>query len=279
MPELPEVETIRLSLAKNIVGKTIKSIQVLSPKQFVGDVDSIVRQNIVSIDRKGKVMAIKLSNNLYLSIHLKMSGQILFSKNVDHAVYGHPVAKANTSTMPGKTTRIIIEFADNSAIFFNDLRKFGWIKLGNKPEEPMGPDVLSADFTVNHLKKVLSSSRKPIKVLLLDQDKIAGIGNIYANDSLWEAKINPLRVANTLNDVEVGELYKGILTIIHEGIKYKGSSSADEAYVLPDASKGGYQHHRRVYHRTGLPCLRDGHKIMRVRQAGRSSFFCPHCQK
>jgi formamidopyrimidine-DNA glycosylase len=182
--------------------------------------------------------------------------------------------------MPANVTRVIIEFKDNSALYFNDLRKFGWVKVTNEMEKTDSVDVLDSQFTFDYFKKSVSGSRKPIKVLLLDQDKITGIGNIYDNDALWEAEIHPERKANTLTETELKNVYEGINKVIAEGIKYKGSSAQDEMYLLPNSEPGQYQHHFKVYHREGKECLRiDGGVIQRIKQGGRSSFFCPVCQR
>src|SRR5258708_2289994 len=148
MPELPEVETIRLSLQKKIVGKIITHINVLEKKQFFGDYQKIIGKKIVSLERTGKVLSFKLSGGLFLNIHLKMSGQILLSVN----------------QTPAKTTRIIIEFTDQMTLFFNDQRKFGWLKLTAQPEIPKGIDILSPAFTKQYLKKITQASKKPIKI-------------------------------------------------------------------------------------------------------------------
>lgn len=279
MPELPEVESIRLSLEKDLVGKTISTLTILEPKQFVGDKNLMIGQTITSVERKGKVISIGLSNHYYVSIHLKLSGQLLYGDNKDKSIFKNIIPRANSTTLPSSTTRIVIGFSDNSALFFNDLRKFGWIKLGKNPEYPTAVDILSSDFTMEYLQKIVNKSGKPIKVLLMEQDKLAGIGNIYANDSLWEAKINPLRKANTLTEEEITLLYASIKKIIAESLRLKGSSAKDELYVLPDSSKGEYQNHFKVYHRDGKRCLRDNTLVVRITQAGRGTFYCPTCQK
>jgi len=275
MPELPEVETVRLSLQKNLPGKIIESVDIRVPKMFIGDVDKLIGKKITALTRKGKVLTIKVGQS-YLSIHLKMTGQLLYSKDKDHSVFSKEIPRAGTNKMPAKSTRIILYFTDNSALYFNDLRKFGWMRLLDHPEVKQSVDLLSKDFTLSYFSKSIKYSRKPIKNLLLEQDKFTGIGNIYANDSLWKARIHPLRKANTLSDVEIGELYKAIKVIIAEALKYKGSS--DETYIIPDNTRGGYQNHFKVYRRTGLPCPRCGTPIRRIKHGGRSSFYCPKCQ-
>ena len=278
MPELPEVETIKRELKPDIIGKTISDIEILSPKNFVGQKEQAIGKKITGIERFGKVLVIELSNKKYLSVHFKLSGQMLYAKSVKKAVFKNKIPFIGGNTMPGKTTRVIIKFKGGGALFFNDLRKFGWIKLTDKPEKPKGVDVLSKEFTVDYFKKVLPS-RRPIKVALMDQDKITGIGNIYANDSVFIAKIHPQRLANSLKNNEIDLLYLAIKKVIADGIKDQGSSGADEAFILPDGSKGRHQRHFLVYQQEGKPCRICRTIIKRVKHHGRSSFFCPNCQK
>lgn len=278
MPELPEVETIRRELKPRITGKVISEIEVLSPKNFVGKKKEAYGSKIKDVKRNGKVLVIDLNNNKYLNAHFKLSGQMLYAHDIKKAVYKNPIPFTKGNVMPANTTRIIIKFKDGAALFFNDLRKFGWIKLTDKPETPKGIDVLSKDFTAGYLTKVLSSTRKPIKVTLMDQDRITGIGNIYANDSLYLAKIHPQRISNSVKEGEIKKLYQAIIKEINAGIKDQGSSGADEAFILPDGSKGKHQRHFLVYQREGEPCSRCKTTIKRVKHNGRSSFFCPKCQ-
>lgn len=288
MPELPEIESIRLHLHPQIVGKTISSIDVLEQTMFHGDPDGVVGMQISDTSRKGKVLIMKLNlptfkpsdfaTPLYLSFHLKLSGQILFAPDNSHPVFKNQIPLANSDRMPARTTRIVIHFSDTSALYFNDMRKFGWIKLGQSPEEPSGIDALSKDFSIEYLRSKLEKTRRPIKTVLLDQTIIAGVGNIYANDALWEAQIHPERKAHSLSQQEVEALFEEIKKSIDEGLKYKGSSAKDELYVLPDSTPGQYQHHFKTYHQHGKPCRRCGTTIESMRLGGRGTFFCPQCQ-
>jgi len=287
MPELPEVETIKRNLEPNILGKTISDIKILSPKNFIGKKEDALNRKIVSVDRYGKVLVIKLIrvdhdrplHNNYLNIHFKLSGQILFSPDINHAVFKNIIPFTGGNKMPANTTRVVIKFQDGSGLFFNDLRKFGWIKISNEPLKPKGIDVLSKEFTVKYLTVILKSTKKLIKIVLMDQDKMTGIGNIYANDSLFISKIYPLRPANSLKEEEIKNLYQAILKVIKEGIKDKGSSGADEAFILPTGEKGGHQRHFLVYQREEKPCFVCKTIIKRVKHHGRGSFFCPKCQQ
>jgi formamidopyrimidine-DNA glycosylase len=277
MPELPEVETIRRFLAKDLLGKVIKKITVLEKKQFIGKPDTVIGKKIQDLYRNGKILSLKLDNNLFLNIHLKLTGQLLYSHNYQQPRFFHKIPFAIGDKMPNRTTRIIVYFADQSALYFNDLRKFGWIKVSSLPEKPKGIDVISKNFTLKQFQQIIASTKKPIKSLLMDQEKIAGLGNIYANDALFEAKIHPMIKSNSLNKDQINHLYKAVCDVIDKGLKYNGSS--DEAYILPDASEGRYQNHFQVYGREGLPCLNCQTPIKRVKHGGRSYFYCPKCQK
>jgi len=283
MPELPEVESIKKSLTPNIIGKIIKDITILSPKNFIGNKKNVINNKIVSVIRYGKVLVFKLEKldkpYNYINIHFKLSGQILYAKNVEHAIFKNIIPFTKGYKMPANTTRAIIKFTDNSGLFFNDLRKFGWIKISNKPLAPKGIDVLSKTFTVKYLTNIFKKTRKPIKILLMDQDLITGIGNIYANDSLFLSHIHPQRPTNSLNKKEINLLYKAILKTIKEGVKDLGSSGADEAFILPDGSRGTHQRRFLVYQKEKEPCFFCKTPIKRIKHGGRSSFFCPNCQK
>ena len=283
MPELPEVETIKRKLKPNIVGKIISEIEILSPKNFVGNKKDVIGKKIISVDRYGKVLTLRLYKLYglykYLNIHFKLSGQILFSNNVNNAIFKNIIPFTGGNKMPANTTRVIIKFTDGSGFFFNDLRKFGWMKISDQPLKPKGIDVLDKKFTTNLLTNLTKFTKRPIKPVLMDQDLITGIGNIYANDSLFLAKIHPQRLSNSLKAQEIKLLYKSIKETISTGLKDLGSSSADEAFILPDGSRGGHQKNFLVYQREGKPCLNCKTIIKRIKHNGRSSFFCPSCQK
>lgn len=281
MPELPEVETIRRMLAEQLPGKKIQNVVVLETKQFQGNQADIIGKTVSDILRTGKILTIVLGTKekTYISIHLKLSGQILFAEKKDHETFKNIIPLANSKKLPARTTRIILQFNDGSSLFFNDMRKFGWMRVSDKPEKPKAVDVLSPIFTFEYFQNAIQNTSRAIKVVLMDQDRMAGIGNIYANDALFNAKINPTRPAKELSVDEQKALYRSILDTIMEGIHYKGSSAKDELYVLPDSEKGSYQNHFKVYHRDGDPCRICGTEIVRIKLGGRGTFFCPNCQK
>ena len=197
MPELPEVETIRLGLEKKLVGLEIKDIKLLNPKSFHGDPKLVKGQKVVSLWRKAKILGIDLTGNLTLLIHLKMSGQLVYQGKTKF-VGGHPTTDM-FDNQPNKSTRLIFTFADNSKLLFNDQRRFGWVKQFSTSEvgslkfiEGLGPEPLAKSFTWQVLKERLLSRRKaPVKVVIMDQGVVSGIGNIYACEALFLSKIHP----------------------------------------------------------------------------------------
>lgn len=284
MPELPEVETIKNFLATKIVGRKIKKIEINSPKQFIGNPKDIEGLKIKSLERTAKMILLKLEKNLSLLIHLKLTGQLVFAEIIknNQAVFKHTIPFTGGNTLPGKTTRIIL-WLNKGAVFFNDLRKFGWIKVIKNEEfriknlKEIGIEPLSTDFTVEVLQKILAKTGRAIKVVLMDQTKIAGIGNIYANEILWTAKINPQTPAKEIKNVK--ELHCATIEVLKRGLKYQGSSASDEAYIKPDGTPGSFQKYLEVYQQTGKSCPRCKTKIVRINLAGRGTFLCPKCQK
>jgi len=286
MPELPEVETIRRQLFKNIVGKKIAEVRILEKKQFIGEFDDIIGAQIVNVWRRAKLLGFGCDNKKTILIHLKLTGQLVFVADHKNAVVikmPRPLP-FGSDQLPGRTTRIIIRFADGSWLFFNDLRKFGWVKVIKSQNLKVknlgyGPEPLGREFTVEYLKRIFSKTRRTIKIVLMDQKKIAGIGNIYANEVLFEAKIDPRRTADSLDNSEIKRLCQAIVDILKEAIRLKGTSAADDAYVQPNnAAPGNYQRRLQVYQREGKECFHCGGEIVRIKQGGRSTFFCPHCQ-
>lgn len=267
MPELPEVETIRMQLEKQIVGRAIRDVVVLNPKSFQGDAMKMVGQKVTNVQRKGKMIIVDLSGTLKLLIHLKMSGQLVFGD----------------SNLESKHTRVILKF-DKGNLYFNDMRKFGWIKLASESEtemlsEKLGPEPFSKEFTQEYLYSVCQKWGRPVKLLLMDQEKVSGIGNIYANEALWCAEISPMKRARDLEIEKVQKLHKCILEVLEAGIKYGGSSAKDETFVDVYGEKGHAQEHFNVYQKQGEVCNRCGKTITKSMLGGRGTYFCPKCQE
>jgi len=269
MPELPEVETIKRYLVKKLKGRKIKDIIILNNKSFYGDKKEIVNSEILNIKRRGKILIFKLKNNLNLVFHMKMSGQLLFFESLK---------KTDTNEIV-KHSRAIFNL-DKGLLIFKDTRKFGWVKILNNEElnkelKKLGKEPLVLNF--KYLKETFSKSKRPIKVILMDQSKIAGIGNIYANEILFLAKIYPLTPANKLKDKEIKNLLLAIKKIIQKAIKLQGTSF--RSYLKPDKSIGSYQEKFLVYQRKNKKCFRCKNKINYIKVRNRGSFYCSSCQK
>ncbi|MFC1727648.1 bifunctional DNA-formamidopyrimidine glycosylase/DNA-(apurinic or apyrimidinic site) lyase [Patescibacteria group bacterium] len=277
MPELPEVETIKGDLAKLIVGKEILDISTDVPKQVQPSLKKvkkvIIGLQIKQVNRRAKILQIILSNNWALIVHLKLTGRLLFRKKNDPPDKWVHVIINLGSLVKGKKKEFQLRFSDS--------RKFGWIKLVNNQElkkinQKFGPEPL-ADLDQKTFKKILSSTRRVVKGLLLDQKKIAGIGNIYACDALFLAQIDPRRPANQLSGEEEKSLFQAIEKVLKAGIKYRGAS--DQYYLDALGHKGSYQDHFLVYGRTGKKCFGCSGKVKRIVVGGRGTFYCPVCQR
>jgi len=264
MPELPEVETICRQLKKVLAGQKIKGLQGCSLQ--VGG------KRILGVRRKAKMIIIELSGGKSLLIHLKMTGQLVYDENV----------KLKTKNEKQKYTRAIFEL-ERGRLLFNDLRKFGWIKIMQNEKlkaqnEKLPPDVVDKEFTLEYLEKILKSSGQAVKIVLMDQAKMGGIGNIYANEILFCAGIDPRRPANTCG-LQVRNLQGCIKKVINRGIKYGGSTASDENYVNARGEPGKFQEHFLVYEQEGKKCSRCKGKIIKVKLGGRGTYYCPKCQQ
>lgn len=285
MPELPEVETIRQGLNRVITGQTISSVQVRAPKLFIGDPKELTRQAIVDISRRGKILIVRLSSSILL-IHLKMTGQLIYVPTMgdqnDIIVGGHP-DKVYSLNLPHKHSHVILEL-EKGTLYFNDLRKFGWIKMFPSLEEAayefknLGPEYTWPEYSLEYLLTKLS--RRPnttVKQALLDQSLVAGVGNIYADETLFCAKIRPTRKVKDIKPSEHKKIFECIPQVFGLSLKHGGTSS--QSYVQPDGSLGSYLKFANVYKREKLPCKVCGNPIERIKIAGRSSHYCPNCQK
>ncbi len=306
MPELPEVETIKRGLSTLIVRKVVKSVDFDTPKSFPNaptDVKKfLIGSEILATRRRAKVLLIDLSSDYSFMIHLKMTGQLVYEgKQVESLVTsrqssvktsdkperfgaGHP-SDSLIGQLPDKSTRVMVQFSDGSQLFFNDQRKFGWVKLlpTNMIEEvpfmhKLGPEPLSDDFSpLLFAERFKRRARTNIKAALLDQTVIAGVGNIYADESLWGAKIHPASIVGTLTGGRLEKLYEELRFVLNLSIEKGGST--DKNYVNAEGKKGSYIDFARVFRRQGLPCSRCGTPIIKIRVAGRGTHLCPKCQK
>ena len=288
MPELPEVETVKRGLLKLIVGRKIVAVKSDNPKSFPNSSNDIaaflIDSKIIDVRRRAKVLMIDLSTNYTLVIHLKMTGQLVFVDSTSRFGAGHP-NDSLVGNLPDKSTRVIITFSDESHLFFNDQRKFGWVRLIPTAEVPnlpfmlkVGPEPLEPDFTAKQfIARFKKRPRTSIKAAILDQSVIAGVGNIYADESLWGAKIHPARKVESVTDAELTELYSQVRYVMNLSIEKGGSTNRN--YVNAEGKKGSYMDFARVFRREGLECPRCGTEIIKLRVAGRGTHICPSCQK
>ena len=287
MPELPEVETVRRGLERLIIGRSIASVTTDTPKSFpnsVADVDQfLVGAKILSVARRAKVLLIELDTKYSLVIHLKMTGQLVFVSAEERFGAGHPNASL-IGQLPDKSTRVSISFRDQSSLYFNDQRKFGWVRLLPTAEivnlnffKKVGPEPLSADFTWRQLQqRMLRRKNSNIKAVLLDQTVVAGIGNIYADESLWGAKINPNRLVKNVPTSRFKPLFDAMQAVLIKSIAEGGSS--DKNYVNAEGNRGRYLTFAAVFRKEGTPCPRCNTIIIKTRVAGRGTHTCPKCQ-
>ena len=291
MPELPEVESTVRGLREKIVGKTLSSLWTDTPKLIKGGSVAkmkkfIESRKIISVDRRAKNILIRLDKGGLILIHLKMTGHLMISK---WDIIKEKGKEKAVTTSVGKMTdrvngyiRVIFYFKDGTEMALSDLRKFAKVSFGAEEEVLKKEGVLSlgeeaTEISFPDFKKAVSGSNRPIKLVIMDQDRVAGIGNIYSDDILWKAKVHPLRPASSLSDEELKEIYKAMREILKLAISLGGTSISD--YRDIKGNPGGYGDRRLVYRRDNEPCPRCGTKIQRLKSGGRSGRFCPHCQK
>ena len=285
MPELPEVETIRRGLEKLAIEKTIRKVYVLCEKSLRGDASHVEGQEIVEYDRRGKALLVRLSNGYTMMIHLRMTGQLIF---VDHEsderfAAGHPDG-GFTEVMPGRHTRVYFEFTDGTNLYFNDQRKFGFVAILNKEElaadkflQKLGPEPWEMSKQ-NFWERIQKHAKSPIKAVILDQQVIAGVGNIYADEGCFYAGIFPGVPAGELSHEQSDLLLEGLCRVMQDSIDSGGSTMKD--YVRADGTKGSYlEKFAQVFRRDGDYCNNCGSEILKTRVAGRGTHYCPHCQE
>ena len=281
MPELPEVETVVRRLAKILPGKVIKKVKVFRAKSFQGQSSKLKGATIKSVFRRAKLICLQLDDDFNLLIHLKMTGQLIFIDSTKKTGGGHPTSDW-INELPSKHTRVKITFQDNSILYFNDMRVFGWMRILNQQElaaefKRYGPDANSEQANLNYLKKTFAHRSIPIKQAIMNNRFLAGIGNIYANEALFHAGVHPRRPAKSLTDSEWKKLYNAIRAVLSEGIK-AGGTTFDGRYVDVDGLAGRYQVKLAVYGQAGKPCQNCRATIKKIKLGSRGTYFCPHCQ-
>ncbi|MBQ5812034.1 bifunctional DNA-formamidopyrimidine glycosylase/DNA-(apurinic or apyrimidinic site) lyase [Candidatus Saccharibacteria bacterium] len=278
MPELPEVETVKRGLEGFILGAKLVRVEVLCEKSFIGEP---VSGRVVGIRRFGKALVIDLDSNMSLMIHLRMTGQLIYDGRERYAA-GHP-SENFVAELPNRQTRVILRF-DEGVLYFNDQRKFGFIKVMPTAEVVKDGFIRKLakepwEMSAVELKTSLQRHKQSaVKAVILDQTVICGLGNIYADEALYEAKIHPARKAGSLNLTEVANLLTATKVVMEKSIESGGSTMRN--YVKADGSRGNYLDlFAKVYHRDGEPCERCGTKLEKIKVGGRGTHFCPECQK
>jgi formamidopyrimidine-DNA glycosylase len=291
MPELPEVESVRLGLQRLLPGKIIQDVTFDWAKGFPNapaDVDSFLKNAIIKqVRRRAKVLIIDFTNDYSLIVHLKMTGQLVYVGPADQTEVrfgaGHP-NDSLVNDLPDRSTRVTLTFTDRSHLFFNDQRKFGWMKLLPTDTveqetffQKVGPEPLEADFTWQVLRDRLQRRKNTsIKAAILDQTVVAGVGNIYADESLWGAKIHPATLVRNVSDTKLKALHRALVDVLNLSIAKGGSSN--HTYVNAEGKKGSYMNFANVFRRDKQPCPRCGTTIEKSKVAGRGTHTCPRCQ-
>lgn len=295
MPELPEVETVRRGLNSLIIGRQIRSIKHDNPKSFPnpeGEVGHFaLGAKITAVRRRAKVLMIDLDTAYTFVIHLKMTGQLVFVSSLFPISQpptprwgaGHP-SDSLVGRLPDKSTRVTVTFDDGSHLYFNDQRKFGWMRLMPTvlvPEidfmKKVGPEPLEDEFTGDVLfERLQRRKNSTIKAAILDQTVLAGVGNIYADESLWGAQIHPASLVKSLSKSKIQNLSSEIKFVLSLSIEKGGST--DRNYVNAEGKKGSYIEFARVFRKEGLPCPRCQTPIIKTRVASRGTHLCPTCQ-
>jgi len=274
VPELPEVETVRRRLEPVLVGRRFDRVEILDPRLTrpedpVEVAAELVGERVEAVDRRGKYVVVRFESGRALLIHLRMTGSLL-----------HVAGNGRPEADPHR--RAVVRLDDGSDVIYRDVRRFGtWLLAEPGEVQPyldarLGREPLAQAFTAKRLGEALAGRRAPVKATILDQRRLAGVGNIYADEALWRARIHPQRPAGDLNADELRALHRGIRAALRAGISRQGATLRD--YRTPDGGRGGMQHEFKVYGREGEPCERCGRPIEKTRAAGRGTWFCPGCQ-
>lgn len=295
MPELPEVETVRRGLNQNILGKKITEIQILKPKLVRNDLgkfrEILIGNSFENIDRIGKLLIFKLSNNsplirglggLFLLTHLKMTGQLIYQQGAKKVMGGH-YDPYSSSEFPNKHSHVIFDFGGKGNLFYNDMRQFGYLEIVDKERlkeirKKYGIEPGTKNYTWENFRGILLKRHRMIlKAFLLNQQIISGLGNIYVDEACFRSKIFPDRKVGSLSDKEAKLLFQNIREIIAEAIEMGGTTFRNYRDAL--GGKGNFTDKLQVYGRGKQDCLVCGEKIVKIKLAGRGTHFCPKCQK
>jgi len=287
MPELPEVETVRLQLLHHVVGKTIVGVEVFHSKTVGHDAtieDTLVGKTIEHIDRVGKLMIISFvgESDIFLLAHLKMTGQFFFVDRTGVQGGGHSMTEADVRDLPHKHTRLALHFTDHATLYFNDMRLFGYVKVATaaevaKARGQFGPEPIDEQFDVDDFVTRVRKRKTPIKAALLDQSFVAGLGNIYVDEALWRAGVRPTRKANRLTKAEAAAIITAGGEVMRESIAVGGTTF--QHFADTGGNNGNFTDYLKVFGKQGTACERCGERIKKIRCAGRGTHYCPNCQR
>ncbi len=286
MPELPEVETVRIQLLNKIVGKKITGVEVFHSKSVRNDEsfeEKLVGKRVADIDRVGKLMIFSFAedSDLFLLAHLKMTGQFFFVGEGEISGGGHSATENDWTDLPNKHTRVAIYLEGNATLYFNDMRIFGYLHLVNKEEKEkakgkFGPEPIADDFNAEWFYKSLKRKKTPIKAALLNQNFIAGLGNIYVDEALYRAGVRPMRRADKVTKKEAAAIVAASGAVMTESIAVGGTTFQN--FVDVEGKRGNFVQFLQVFGKQGQPCPRCGTEIEKIRCAGRGTHYCPQCQ-
>ncbi|OGF28652.1 DNA-formamidopyrimidine glycosylase [Candidatus Falkowbacteria bacterium RIFOXYB2_FULL_34_18] len=285
MPELPEVETIVQDLNKKIKGKRISKVNVRLKRIVKSEnfVKVLIGNSVKEALRRGKLIIFKLEKeNNYLLVHLRMTGQVIYQQNNRITAGGHSDNNDNLKELPNKHSHVIIYFTDGSKLFFNDQRQFGVLKIVNakrlqEEKKKFGIEPLSREFNTKYLENLIKNKKKNIKAFLLDQKYIAGIGNIYADETLFRAGVSPTRRVDSLTKNEIKKIAESVKIILKKAIQARGTTFNN--YVDADGNQGSFVNFLKIYGRGGKECKKCKTILKKIKVAGRGTVCCPKCQK
>jgi len=307
MPELPEVESLRLGLKKVLIGQKILSTKILNKKLISGNgttriadikkekefISGLKDKNIISVERRAKNIIIKMENDSVIVIHLKMTGQLVYQDNKNKKINairnniitgGHPIIESYKQDLPHKHTHIIFEL-EKGMLYYNDVRQFGYVlyyenmagAVGAGHFQKIGLEPFDKNFTLEYFKENIKKKNKNIKSVLLEQSIVVGCGNIYADEICFASKVLPMRNCKTLDDKEIKSLHSNIISILENAIAHGGSSISD--YLLADGSRGNYARLHKVYGKYNTPCTVCKNLLKKTMISGRATVYCDICQK
>ncbi|MEX0621983.1 MAG: bifunctional DNA-formamidopyrimidine glycosylase/DNA-(apurinic or apyrimidinic site) lyase [Candidatus Woykebacteria bacterium] len=274
MPELPEVETIRRDLNRELKGRKIVRLKFYDWAKMLKPTPAAVKKaiegkKIRDFGRRAKLLLVHLDDNgTTIALHLKLSGQLILRKPTDS---------------PDRFTHIVLELDNGKELRFNDLRKFGFMRVVENKKElekllaEFGPEPFTPEFTFEKFKESIGKSSRAIKTVIMDQSKIAGVGNIYADEALWRAKIHPEKPSNKLGDKQLKDLFEAILFVLKQGVEDRGTSV--DQYLDAYGDEGEHARNLKVFRQDKRPCPRCGSIIKKIKVGGRGTHLCPKCQK